>query len=192
MNRLPGGRIARHLERRRQPVGRREGDRARVRIGVRVCRQRRRLLPAAPFMKWCSQRFVAQAVYLRARHFATIIEMNITRYASQPSTAGSSEYFTGSVRIESSFQRSASPAFSRPNLSDQPPRLARILCPHGKAIARRPIERRLIAICNHRLSQYSIKALQQGRAVCLQLVQAPGLAPYHLQRFIDEVRQRRG
>jgi quercetin dioxygenase-like cupin family protein len=36
-----------------------------------------------------------------------MIEMNITRHASQPSTAGSSEYFTGSVRIESSFQRSA-------------------------------------------------------------------------------------
>ena len=33
--------------------------------------------------------------------------MNITRYGSQPSTAGSSEYFTGSVRIDSSFQRSA-------------------------------------------------------------------------------------
>jgi quercetin dioxygenase-like cupin family protein len=33
--------------------------------------------------------------------------MHITRQGSQPSTAGPSEYFTGSVRIDSSFQRSA-------------------------------------------------------------------------------------
>lgn len=33
--------------------------------------------------------------------------MNITRNGSQPSSVGPSEYFTGSVRIDSSFQRSS-------------------------------------------------------------------------------------
>ena len=33
--------------------------------------------------------------------------MNITRNGSQPSSRGPSEYFTGSVRVDSPFQRSA-------------------------------------------------------------------------------------
>ena len=33
--------------------------------------------------------------------------MNITRSGSEPSSPGASEYFTGDVRIDSSFQRSA-------------------------------------------------------------------------------------
>lgn len=37
----------------------------------------------------------------------TLVDMNITRNASQPSSAGPSEYFTGAVRVDSPFQRSS-------------------------------------------------------------------------------------